>query len=122
VAEKLTVFSGLFLKEESLLDLPLFRTILSVQGREQEVQTVSSLTVNNFLSWPHSGVVMRYSRYVEPRDSAASVLLSSQQETVACLRCSRKESRSYGVQLSASGENRECRSLSKGKTSICAKN
>jgi hypothetical protein len=34
-------------------------------------------TVNNFLDWLHSGAVMHYSRYVEPRDGAMSILLLS---------------------------------------------
>jgi hypothetical protein len=49
-------------------------------------------TVNNFEDWPHSGAVMHYSGYVEPRDGALSFLLSSQQEAVACVRCIQKES------------------------------
>jgi hypothetical protein len=49
-------------------------------------------TVNNFVDWPHIGAVMHYSGYVEPRDGAVSVLLSSQQEAVACVRCIQKES------------------------------
>jgi hypothetical protein len=43
-------------------------------------------TGNNFVDWPHSGAVMHYREYVEPRDGAVSVLLSSQQEAVACVR------------------------------------
>jgi hypothetical protein len=49
-------------------------------------------TVNNFVDWPHIGAVMHYRGYVEPRDGAVSVLLSSQQEAVACVRCIQKES------------------------------
>jgi hypothetical protein len=44
-------------------------------------------TVNNFMDWPHSGAAIRYSGYVEPRDGAMSILLSSQQEAVACVQC-----------------------------------
>jgi hypothetical protein len=40
-------------------------------------------TVNNYVDWSHSGAVMHYSEYMEPRDGAVSVLLSSQQEAVA---------------------------------------
>jgi hypothetical protein len=49
-------------------------------------------TVNNFMDWPHSGTVMHYSGYVEPRDGAVSILLSCQQEAVACMRCIQKVS------------------------------
>jgi hypothetical protein len=35
---------------------------------------------------------MHYSGYMEPRDGAMSVLFSSQQETVECMRCAQKES------------------------------
>jgi hypothetical protein len=51
-------------------------------------------TFNNFVDWPHIGAVMHYSGYLEPRDGAVSVLLSSQQEAVACVRCIQKESHS----------------------------
>jgi hypothetical protein len=43
-------------------------------------------TVNNFENWPLSGAVMNYSGYVGSRDGAVSVILSSQQEAVACMR------------------------------------
>jgi hypothetical protein len=79
-------------------------------------------TVNNFVDWPHIGAVMHYSGYVEPRDGVMSFLLSSQQEAVAYVRCIQKESRCCEGQLSANGGNRECRSLSNGKTSSSAKN
>jgi hypothetical protein len=42
-------------------------------------------TVNNFVDWTHSGVVMHYSGYMEPRDGALSVVLLSLQEAVACV-------------------------------------
>jgi hypothetical protein len=58
----------------------------------------------------------------ESRDGAVSVLLSSQQEAVACVRCIQKDSHCSEGQLPASGGNRECRSLSNGKTSSSAKN
>jgi hypothetical protein len=48
-------------------------------------------TVNNFVDWLHSGAVMHYSGYMEPRDGAVSILLSSQQEEVACMWCIQKE-------------------------------
>jgi hypothetical protein len=79
-------------------------------------------TVNNFVDWSHIGAVMHYSGYVEPRDGAVSVLLSSQQEAVACVRCILKESHCCEGQFSASGGNRKCRSLSNGKMSGSAKN
>jgi hypothetical protein len=41
---------------------------------------------NNCVDWPHSGAVMHNSGYVEPRDGAVSMLLSSQQEAVASVR------------------------------------
>jgi hypothetical protein len=44
------------------------------------------------MDWLHSGAVMHYRKYVEPRDVAMSVLLSSQQEAVAYLWCMKKES------------------------------
>jgi hypothetical protein len=44
-------------------------------------------TVGNSVDWSHSGAVMYHSRYVEPRDGAASVIFSPQQEAVACFRC-----------------------------------
>jgi hypothetical protein len=47
----------------------------------------------DFMDWPHSGAVMHYSGYMEPRDGAVSILLSSQQEAVACMQCIQKESR-----------------------------
>jgi hypothetical protein len=52
-------------------------------------------TVNNFVDWPHSGAVMCYSGYMEPRDGAVPVLLYSLQETVACVRCIPKEIHYY---------------------------
>jgi hypothetical protein len=48
-------------------------------------------TVNNFVEWPHSVAVMHCSEYMEPRDSAVSVLLSSQEEAVVCVLCIHKE-------------------------------
>jgi hypothetical protein len=74
------------------------------------------------MDWPHIGAVMHYNGYEEPRDGAVSFLLSSQQEAVACVRCVQKESHCSEGQLSASGGNRECRSLSNGKTSSSTKN
>jgi hypothetical protein len=59
---------------------------------------------------------------VEPRDGAVSILLSSQQEAVACVWCIQKESHCYEGKLCVSGGNRECRSLSNGKMSDSAKN
>jgi hypothetical protein len=49
-------------------------------------------TVNHFVEGPHSGAVIHYNGYVEPRDGAMSVLLSSQQEAVACVWCIQEES------------------------------
>jgi hypothetical protein len=49
-------------------------------------------TVNNFMDCPHSGAVMHYSGYVEPRDGALSFLPSSQQEAVVCMWGIQKES------------------------------
>jgi hypothetical protein len=49
-------------------------------------------TVNNLVEWPHSGAVMHCGEYMEPRDGALSVLLSSQKEAVACVLCIQKES------------------------------
>jgi hypothetical protein len=47
---------------------------------------------NNFLDWLYNSVVMHYSGNMEPQDGAMSVLLSSQQEAVACRPCIQKES------------------------------
>jgi hypothetical protein len=47
--------------------------------------------VNNFVEWPHSGAVMHFNQYMEPRDGAMSVLLSSQKEAVACVLYIQKE-------------------------------
>jgi hypothetical protein len=55
---------------------------------------------------------------MEPRDGVVSILLSSQQAVLACVQCIQKESEG---QLSASGGNRKCRSLSNGKPSSCQK-
>jgi hypothetical protein len=73
-------------------------------------------TIKNSVDWPHSGAVMHFSGYVKQQDGVISVILSSQQEVVACVRCIQKESHCCEGQLSASGRNRECRSLSNGKT------
>ena len=77
--------------------------------------------VNNFVDWQQSGAVMRYSGYVEPQDGALSVLVLSQPELVARVRCIQKESHCER-QLSAIGGNPECRCFSNGKTLISAKN
>jgi hypothetical protein len=55
----------------------------------------------NFMDWPHSGDVMHHSEYMEPRDSAVSVLLSSQQKQLCvcvcvCV-CVRARMRVHGV-------------------------
>jgi hypothetical protein len=49
-------------------------------------------TMKNSVDWLHSGAVMHFSGYVKQQDGARSVLLSSQQEVVACVRCIQKES------------------------------
>jgi hypothetical protein len=59
-------------------------------------------TVNNFVD---SGAVMHYRGYVEPQVDAVSVLLSSQQEAVVCVRCIQKDSHCCEGWLSANGGN-----------------
>jgi hypothetical protein len=55
----------------------------------QQILICKSLSQrNNFVDWPHSGAVMRYSEYNGPRNGATFVPLSSQQE--AALRSERK--------------------------------
>jgi hypothetical protein len=65
---------------------------------------------------------MQYSGYVEPGTGALSVLLSFQQEAVVCVWCIQEENYCCEGELSATGGNREYRSLSNWKTSSSAKN
>jgi hypothetical protein len=53
-----------------------------LEFRQRQDLFLSSIrgTVNNFVEWPHSGAVMHCSEYIEPRDGAVSVLLSSQKK------------------------------------------
>jgi hypothetical protein len=77
------------------------------------------IRINNFVAWPHSGAVMHYIGYVEPRDGAVSLIRLSRQEAVACVPSIQEDC--WG-NLSVSGGNQKRRSLKNGKTSSSNKN
>jgi hypothetical protein len=81
-------YAGTHIQEHS--SLIRLNTLSSRRNSLSEMYHIRG-RVNNFVEWPHSGAAMHCSEYMEPRDGAVSVLLSSQKEEDACLLCIQKE-------------------------------